>query len=44
MPALEAERDRLLGNALPSKLNFDYGTDSNGTRRTAPLPLPDQPL
>ena len=44
MPALEAERVRLLGNALPSKLNFDYGTDSNGTRRTAPLPLPDQPL
>ena len=44
MKALEAERSRLLGEVLPSKFGFDYGTESNGSKRTAPLPLPDQPL
>lgn len=44
MQALEAERGRLLGEVLPSKLGFDYGTNSDGSRRTAPLALPDQPL
>lgn len=44
MKALEAERNRLLGEVLPAKLGFDYGTDSDGSRRTTPLPLPDQPL
>jgi hypothetical protein len=43
MNALEAERNRLLGEVLPSKLGFDYGTNTDGSRRTAPLPLPDQP-
>ncbi len=46
--ALEAEHDRLLGgqtNAglLPSKLGFDYDTNSDGSKRSAPLSLPDQP-
>jgi hypothetical protein len=44
MQALEAERNRLLGDVLPAKLGFDYGTDNSGSRRTAPLTLPDQPL
>jgi len=40
------EHNRLLGNGatagqLPSKLGFDYGTDSFGAKRTAPIPLPD---
>jgi hypothetical protein len=43
MKALEAERNRLLGEALPAKLDFDYGTSNDGSRRTTPLPLPDQP-
>ena len=45
--ALLDEHNRLLGDEtrageLPSKLNFDYGT-SSGSRRTAPIPLPDPP-
>jgi hypothetical protein len=43
MKSLEAERKRLLGDVLPSKLGFDYGTESDGSRRTEPLSLPDQP-
>ncbi len=39
-----AEHKRLLGDEtrageLSSKLNFDYGTTSDGRKRTAPLPL-----
>lgn len=44
MNALEAERKRLLGDVLPTKLGFDYGTDSNGTKLDGPLPLQDEPL
>lgn len=44
MQALEAERNRLLGEVLPAKLGFDYGTDNNGSKRTAPIPLSDQLL
>jgi hypothetical protein len=38
----------LLGDAtkageLSSNLNFDYGTASDGGKRTAPLPLPEPP-
>ena len=44
MKALEVERNRLLGEVLPAKLGFDYGTDSSGSKRTTPLDLPDQPL
>ncbi len=45
---LEAEHNRLLGSQentglLLTKLGFDYGTNSDGTKRNAPLPLPDQP-
>jgi len=48
MTALAEEHDRLLGSAttpgqLPAKLGFDYGTASDGTKRTAPLSLPDPP-
>jgi hypothetical protein len=43
MNALEAERKRLLDEVLPAKLGFDYGTNSDGSPRTTPLPLPDQP-
>jgi len=48
MAALEAEHNRLLGSQenaglLLTKLGFDYGTDSDGAKRNAPLPLPDQP-
>ncbi len=47
--ALEAEHNRLLGSRenaglLPTKLGFDYGTNDDGSKRTAPLPLPEQPL
>jgi hypothetical protein len=46
--AILIEHDRLLGDAtkageLSSKLNFDYGTASDGGKRTAPLPLPAPP-
>jgi hypothetical protein len=49
MTALQAEHDRLLGSQenvglLPAKFGFDYGTEDDGSKRTAPLPLPDQPL
>jgi hypothetical protein len=49
MAALEAEHNRLLGgqeNAglLLTKLSFDYGTNNDGSKRTTPLPLSDQPL
>jgi len=48
MAALMDEHNRLLGSAagpgeLPSKLGFDYGADSSGAKRTAPIPLPDPP-
>ena len=48
MAALEAEHNRLLGSQentglLLTKLKFDYGTNSDGSKRNAPLPLPDQP-
>ncbi len=49
MTALEAEHNRLLGyqnnsGLLLTKLGFDYGTNGDGSKRIAPLPLPDQPL
>ncbi|MHC4456296.1 MAG: hypothetical protein ACYS0I_04225 [Planctomycetota bacterium] len=42
------EHNRLLGDVtrageLPLKLKFDYGENSDGTRRIAPLELPDPP-
>jgi hypothetical protein len=42
------EHSRILGDEtraglLPVKLNFDYGTNPNGSSRTAPLPLPEPP-
>lgn len=48
MAAVSDEHDALLGGAatqgqLPSRLGFDYGTDSAGAKRTAPAPLPDAP-
>lgn len=47
-PALLQEHDRLLGDEtragqLPLKLNFDYGKKPDGSRRTAPLTLPEPP-
>jgi hypothetical protein len=46
--ALLQEHDRLLGDEtkagqLPLKLNFDYGRKPDGSRRTAPLALPEPP-
>ena len=46
LTAISDEHNRLLGNGatvgqLPSKLGFDYGTDSAGAKRTAPVPLPE---
>jgi hypothetical protein len=46
--AILGEHNRLLGDEtrtgeLSSKLNFDYGTTSDGRKRTAPLPLPEPP-
>jgi len=41
--ALEAERNRLLGEVLPARFGFDYGTNSDGSRRTTPLSLPEKP-
>lgn len=48
MAAISAEHDALLGagaaqGQLPARLAFDYGTDSAGAKRTAPVPLPDAP-
>ena len=45
---LVLEHSRILGDdttpgLLPVKLNFDYGTNPNGSPRTAPLPLSDPP-
>jgi len=42
------EHSRILGDEtraglLPVKLNFDYGTNPNGSARTAPLPLSEPP-
>jgi hypothetical protein len=42
------EHNNLLGDEtraglLPTKLNFDYGRNPNGTSRTAPLALPEPP-
>jgi hypothetical protein len=47
-PALLQEHDRLLGDEttagqLPLKLNFDYGKKLDGSRRIAPLVLPEPP-
>jgi hypothetical protein len=47
-PALLQEHDRLLGDEtkagqLPLKLNFDYGKEPDGSRRIAPLALPEPP-
>jgi hypothetical protein len=47
-PALLQEHDRLLGDEttagqLPLKLNFDYGKKPDGSRRIAPLVLPEPP-
>jgi hypothetical protein len=49
MTPLLDEHNRLLGSQttsgqLPSQLGFDYGTTSDGAKRTAPIPLPDPPL
>ncbi len=46
--ALSQEHDRLLGDEtragqLPLKLNFDYGKKPDGSRRTAPIALPEPP-
>ncbi len=46
--ALLQEHDRMLGDEtragqLSLKLNFDYGRGPNGSRRTAPLVLPEPP-
>ena len=46
LTAISDEHNRLFGNGamagqLPSMLGFDYGTDSDGAKRTAPVPLPD---
>jgi hypothetical protein len=48
MSALETEHNRLLGSEgntglLPTELNFDYGTNSDGSKRNSPLALSDQP-
>ena len=48
LPTVLEEHNRLLGaettpGQLPSRLGFDYGTTSNGTKRTSPVPLPDPP-
>ena len=48
LQALLAEHDRLLGNAatpgeLPQALSFDYSTNPNGPRLSAPIPLPNPP-
>jgi hypothetical protein len=45
---LSVECNKLLGDEtntgqLPLKLGFDYGTNPNGSKRTAPIPLPDKP-
>jgi len=45
---LMLEHNNLLGDVtkaglLPTKLNFDYGRNPNGTVRTAPLTLPEPP-
>jgi hypothetical protein len=42
------EHDKLLGSEttpglLPTRLGFDYGTTSDGAKRTFPNPLPDPP-
>lgn len=46
--ALIAEHNRLLGDEttpgqLPLKLGFDFGTTTDGSKRTAPIPLPSPP-
>ena len=46
--ALLQEHSRLLGDEtkagqLPLKLNFDYGKGPDGSRRIAPLALPEPP-
>lgn len=45
---LIAEHNRLLGDEttpgqLPLKLGFDYSTTTTGSKRTAPIPLPNPP-
>jgi hypothetical protein len=49
LQAILAEHDRLLGSTttpgeLPQTLNFDYGTNPDGPKLTAPIPLPDPPV
>jgi len=46
LPDILAEHDRLLGSStapgqLPETLKFDYSTNPNGPKLTAPIPLPD---
>ncbi len=46
--ALLQEHNRLLGDGtkagqLPLKLNFDYGKKPDGSKRIAPLALPEPP-
>lgn len=46
--ALLVEHNRLLGDEtragrLALRLNFDYGRSNDGTKRTAPLALPERP-
>ncbi len=46
LSAISDEHNALLGGGatagqLPSKLGFDYGTDSSGAKRTVPAPLPE---
>jgi len=48
MAAISDEHNALLGSGttpgqLSTRLGFDYGTDSAGAKRTAPVPLPDAP-
>lgn len=48
LAALSAEHDSLLGGPgspgrLSQALNFDYGANADGSRRTSPLILPDPP-
>jgi hypothetical protein len=48
LTALSDESNKLFGDEkssgqLPLKLGFDYGTNPDGSKRTAPIPLPDKP-
>lgn len=46
--ALSDEHNKLLGDdtssgQLPSRLGFDYSTTPDGSKRSAPIPLPEKP-